>query len=219
MRSESQSGLDIPTCGFYVLVYLRRNCIIGLMPNSSALIVAVTGAHGVGKSTFCRELVHRLHKAGYSQARLLDGLGDRVRAMGIPLGSTSTPDTIFAIWASHLEREAAITDELVILDRCMVDALAYTRALNLTSGLAERVLEQTAQLAAGRLRLVIHLELSPFFEGKGAAHETAELRERVASEIPIVLAQLGSPSFDLDASAPGSLDRAVETIVRMVGGG
>lgn len=189
------------------------------MPNSSALIVAVTGAQGVGKSTFCRELVRRLGQAGYKHARLLDGLGDRVRAMGIPLGSTSTPDTIFAIWASHLEREAAIGNELVILDRCMVDALAYTRALNLTSGLAGRVLEQTAKLAAGRLRLVIHLELSPFFEGKGASHETAELRERVASEIPLILAQLGSPSLNLDASAPSSMDRAVETIAHMVQGG
>lgn len=186
------------------------------MSRRNPILVAVTGAQGVGKSTFCREIVRLLHLTGHGDARLFEGLGDRVRAMGIPLGSTSTSDTIFAIWASHLEREAAIVEGLAILDRCVIDALAYTRVLGLNTDLELRTLEQVARLDVQRLGLVIHLKFSPFFADKGADHETPEHRRQVAEDIEVVLSNLGVPRLDLDAGDEGALNVAVGAISGIV---
>ena len=186
------------------------------MSRCPPFLVAVTGAQGVGKSTFCHEIVRLLHLTGHRDARLYDGLGDRVRASGIPLGSTSTRDTIFAIWASHLEREAEIIDGLAILDRCVIDALAYTRVLGLNTNLELRVFEQVARLDLQRLSLVIHLEFSPFFAHRGADHETPELRQRVAEEIKAVLSHLGIPHVDLNAGDDDTLNVAIDVIAGMV---
>lgn len=136
--------------------------------------------------------------------------------MGIPVGSGSTPETIFAIWACHLEREEAMTGDLAILDRCVVDALAYTRVLGLNSEVELRVLEQTAKLAARRLDLIIHLKLTDFFSDKGADHETPNLRRRIAEEIKIVMSELSPALIDLDASDGGALDAALRAVEEVV---
>jgi predicted ATPase len=186
-----------------------------MMSVGPPFFVAVTGAQGVGKSTFCHALVSRLQQAGREDVRLFDGLGDNLKAMGVPLGSKSTPQTIFAVWATHLEREASVAGGLVVLDRCIVDALAYTRVLNLSSELERRVLEQAAILAAERLGFVVHLECSTFFADKRGSHETAEDRRRVADEIGVVLSQLDLPRICLRAEDPMSVGAALDVILSL----
>ncbi len=186
------------------------------MDDSSPIFVAVTGAQGVGKSTFCRGLATRLRDTGHEDVRLFDGLGEQLKTAGVPLGTASTPQTIFAVWASHLEREASVSTGMAVLDRCVVDALAYTRALNLNSALELRVLEQTAVIAAKRLLLVIHLEFTPFFLDKGRPHETPELRRLVADEILDVLSQMTVPRIHLRAEDPRSVDEACDAVWKMI---
>ena len=140
-----------------------------------------------------------------------------MRAMGITVGSGSTPNTIFAIWASHLEREDALTGDLAVIDRCVVDAMAYTRVLSLNSDLELRLFEQIAKLAVRRLDLVIHLEFTDFFTDKGADHETPVLRRQIANEIKVVMAELSPPRIDLDASDSGALDAAIRAIQSIIG--
>jgi len=180
--------------------------------------VAVTGAQGVGKSTFCHEVVKRLRENGRVDVHLLDGLGETVKAMGVPLGSAATPETIFAVWATHLEREHFAGEGLTILDRCVIDALAYTRVLAVSTPLQMRMLEKTAVLASQSLGLVIHLRLSSFFEGQGGVHETSDHRRNVASEIQLILDQLHLPRINLDADDDKAIDAAVRAILKCCGG-
>jgi GTPase SAR1 family protein len=189
------------------------------MTTSRRYLVAVTGAQGVGKSTFCRGLVKHLREAGRKDVQLLEGLGESVLAMGVPLGSASTPETIFAVWATHLEREYTAGDGLTILDRCVIDALAYTRVLAVSTPLQLRTLEKTAILASQHLALVVHLCLSPFFKARGGSHETTDHREKVASEIQLILDQLQVPRIDLEADDDGALNVATQTILRCLGDG
>ena len=188
------------------------------MLDRGRFFVGVTGAQGVGKSTFCRNLHSQLQDAGRGDVRLLDGLGTSVAAMGVPLGSGSTPQTIIAVWTVHLEREAAAPDGVIVLDRCIVDALAYTRALRLGSDLERRLFEQVAVLVSGRLAIVLHLRLSPFFLGKGAAHESPALRSEVAKEIDAVLRELRPRQLDLNADSDDAVDRAVRAVLEALDG-
>lgn len=182
------------------------------MSDKSSFFVAVTGAQGVGKSTFCRALVGRLRDTSSEAVPLLDDLGVRVAAMNVPLGSSSTPETIAAVWTTHLEREADAPEGLVLLDRCVVDALAYTRMLRLGTELDRRLLESVGLLASARLRLVIHLRLSNFFRDRGAPHETPQLRHDVAAQIGKILTDWDLPCVELDAAAPTAIDDAVAAV-------
>lgn len=150
--------------------------------------------------------------------QLLDGLGESVKAMGVPLGSASTPETIFAVWATHLEREHSAGLGLTILDRCVIDALAYTRVLGVSTPLQLRTLEKTAVLASQGLNLVVHLCLSPFFESMGGEHETSDHRQNVASEIQLILKQLQVTWIDLKADDNEALDVAVRAILKRFDG-
>jgi hypothetical protein len=180
--------------------------------------IGVTGAQGVGKSTFCRNLVAAIRSADLGEIALLDGIRGSIEGMGVPYGSDSTPDTIFAVWTAHLERESSASDTMVVLDRCCIDALAYTRVLNLSSPVERRLFEQVAALAAPRLDLIIHLRLSSFFDDKGGAHETPELRTAVSLEIKTILAGVQTRQLDLDAASDDAVGTSVQVVREMING-
>lgn len=144
------------------------------------------------------------------------GLAARVAAMGIPLGSASTSLTIPAIFTAHLERELEAKSGIVVLDRCVFDALAYTRCLHLTGPEELRLYEAIAASSARWLSLVVHLRLSPFFSHTGSAHETPDLRRSVANEISQIVARCGRPVIELDADDPPSVSAAIEAALRVI---
>lgn len=183
------------------------------MPSERKFIVAITGAQGVGKSTFCRELASTLRTMLGEDVLLLDDLGATVSAMGVPLGSSSTKQTISAVWTTHLEREDRAPGGMVILDRCVVDALAYTRVLDLGTDLDRRLLEAVGRLASNRLSFVIHLTLSGFFADRGASHETPHHRQAVAQQIIHILADWPVPQVDVDAAEPGAVVRVAQIVI------
>lgn len=177
-------------------------------------LVGVTGAQGVGKSSFCRKLVNALQESGVNVS-LLEGLGDSVRSLGIPVGSDSTSDSIAAIFASHLRREREAACNLNILDRCVVDALAYVRILKKTSPVQERMYEELSKSMARSLDLVIHLQLSTTFESTSANHETTSDRTAIARELPSVIRDLGLASLDIDAADRDALTGAISALKRL----
>ncbi|MDO9369937.1 MAG: AAA family ATPase [Sphingopyxis sp.] len=182
------------------------------MKAEGSYFVAVTGGQGVGKSTFCRKLYEALKSADVQGVQVMDGLREQMDAMGIPLGSSATPQTIFAVWTAHLERQASAPEGLILLDRCVVDALAYTRALQLGTPIERRLFEQVAYLAADRLDLVVHLRLSEFFRDKGGTHETPELRAKVVNEVRTIIPHLGLRSIELDAENERAIEIACQEI-------
>lgn len=183
------------------------------MSNEKRFFVAITGAQGVGKSTFSRELASILRTTLGEDVLLLDDLGATVAAMGVPLGSSSTTQTISAVWTTHLEREDGAPGRLVLLDRCVVDALAYTRVLDLGTDLDQRLFEAVARLSSSRLSLVIHLQLSDFFADRGASHETPQHRQAVARQIIRILADWHVPKVEVDAAAEDAVEMAAQAVL------
>jgi hypothetical protein len=106
---------------------------------------------------------------------------------------------------------------MIVLDRCVVDALAYTRALRLSTEVERRLFEQAAVLASSRLAFVLHLRLSPFFLDKGAAHETPALRSEVAGEIETVLSELKLPRFDVNADSEDAVEESTRAVLEVLG--
>ena len=83
--------------------------------NEDLHLIAVTGAQGVGKSTFCENLLLAIRQSLSCETHLMAGLGTRLADMGVPLGSQSTSSTIPAVFAAHLEK----VHRSVAVDSCL----------------------------------------------------------------------------------------------------
>jgi predicted ATPase len=135
--------------------------------------------------------------------------------MGIPVGSGSTPDSIAAVFASHLQRQREVECDLNVLDRCVIDALAYVRVLNVTSPVQTKMYEELAKTMACALNFVVHLDLSKTFEVTSAGHETAGHRLAIAAELPLIIQELGLPSVTIDAAHVSALTDVTSILRKM----
>lgn len=170
--------------------------------------MGVTGGQGVGKSTFADGLRSWLVDARRANVTLVGGLGDSLRASGVPFGSAADARSVAAIYSAHLERELALPEGIVILDRCCVDALCYVRALGVTDPSLDALYGMVSRTMARRLALAIHLEMTGIFSATVARHETPELRRAVADNVGRVIAELGVEALTFEASRPGALEMA-----------
>lgn len=175
------------------------------------IFIAVTGAQGVGKSTFCTRLKALLDKQGL-QPTLLAGLGAALTAQGYVMGNKADERAVAAVVQEHLRREREAPNGIVLLDRCLVDMLAYKRTLDVTPSPLSEVYEEIVRAVAPRLKLVVFLEMGDCFKISDASHEDARFRERIDTEIQAVIGELGLPTLSLDASMPDSLARATAAI-------
>ena len=132
----------------------------------ASVIVGITGAQGVGKSTFSRALRDALPAFCDTKIDLIDGLGQSVRELGIPVGSDSSAKSIAAIYIAHLRRQRLAPNGIIILDRCAVDALAYVQCLNITSPVVTALYREVSALMLKELDLAVHLEMTGIFEEK-----------------------------------------------------
>lgn len=170
----------------------------------------------MGKSTFCERLLGCLNCRTNLPATVMRGLGMELKKRGIPYGSAATPDGIAAAYSIHIRRELDAPTGIVILDRCIVDALAYVRSLALTSPLQTALYEDVSFARAQSLRLVIHLEMTGRFLTTTATHEAAELRTQVAREIPPILVQLNLRHLSLNAAEDNAVERAASAILALL---
>lgn len=215
-KSEQCSQIFALVCLTWICILLIYNFRTGnemrkLMGRSS--FIAVTGAQGVGKTTFCRRLVDELRNRNFSDIALKTGLGDGVREKGLPVGAQATTQTIFAILSEHLRRERLSSGSIVVMDRCIVDAIAYIRTLDILSREQEEFVDEVGFIVSSRISLVIELQVSPSFSATAAMHETPQMRIDVAQRIPLIIAELDLPSVSLDASHPSAIDVAISEIV------
>src|SRR3954469_14074722 len=99
------------------------------MPQQQGYRLALTGAQGTGKSTVTRHLAGLMAGLGVTP-QLLVGMGDEVAGPGIAAGPRADARTVHQFAAAHAAREAALGDAAIaVLDRCLLDTLAYADVL------------------------------------------------------------------------------------------
>lgn len=95
----------------------------------SKVIVGVTGTHSTGKSSFCAELRQALEVQGLSIASI-PSFGSLAYAQGIPLLTNHTYDSTMWFIDRTLEAQhaAIVNADVVLVDRPIIDAVAYWNA-------------------------------------------------------------------------------------------
>jgi predicted ATPase len=180
-----------------------------------ATFIGVTGAQGVGKSTFCAKLRSVLAERANANVALADGLGEQIRALGFQVGSGADAQSVAAVFGAHMLRERNAPAGLFILDRCAIDALAYVRSLGVNTAIEKKMYEEIARSMAERLALTVHLEMSATFAQGHAAHETLLLRGRVAEAVPEIIREFDIPTISVDAAALDSVDEVAAAVLRI----
>jgi hypothetical protein len=91
--------------------------------------IAVTGTHSTGKTTFVNAVRDDLQGRGYRVAVVSD-LGEEALNRGFPILCHHTPESTLWIMTTGIAREleAALTADVVLVDRPVPDALGYYRA-------------------------------------------------------------------------------------------
>ena len=186
------------------------------MTDRTTTFVAVTGAQGVGKSTFCNALRDALAEQGH-RVTLLAGLGAALTAQGFIMGKKADERAVAAVVREHLRREREAPEGIVILDRCLIDMLAYVRTLGVTPPPLSDVYEELVKAVAPRVKLVVLLEKSEAFEVSNAQHEDVVFRDQIDREIQAVLSGLPLQVLSLDAADSTSLDRAIIAVNAIYG--
>ncbi|MCA0338868.1 MAG: AAA family ATPase [Proteobacteria bacterium] len=177
------------------------------------MFVAVTGAQGVGKSTFCEKLRSLTAESISEPVVLLAGLGEQIRSQGLIVGTNANDEAVAAIYAAHLFRERTAPKGIVILDRCAVDASAYVRALTSLPEAHRKMYNEISWLMSRRLSYVVHLKMTGIFEPIKVHHETEDFRKAVAREIPLIIEEYNLHADELYAADEPSLNVAVKKIV------
>jgi len=95
----------------------------------STVMIGVTGTHSTGKSTFCSDLRKSLEQQGIRVA-CIPSFGKIAQEQGIPLLTNHTYDSTMWFIDRTLEaQQAAIVDaDVVLVDRPIIDAVAYWNA-------------------------------------------------------------------------------------------
>ena len=88
------------------------------------MIIAISGAHGTGKTTLLNALKSRKEFVDFE---FKSGITRDLHKMNIPINETGTTVTQLYVMAKHYEY--AQLDGDVVLDRCALDGLAYSQVV------------------------------------------------------------------------------------------
>jgi hypothetical protein len=91
------------------------------------IIIGVAGTHSTGKSTFCNELKVMLEANGIDVASI-QSFGKLAAQNRIPILTEHTYDSTMWFIERTLEAQQAATCSVVLVDRPVIDALAYWNA-------------------------------------------------------------------------------------------
>ena len=176
---------------------------------------AITGAQGTGKTTLARELCQSCNQF-VGDCELLEGIGARVTAMGFPLGSRATPDTLCAFAAEHIRREREASGQVVILDRCLLDLLAYGRVLGYESDAIGILLKELAQSSLPVLRAIFYLPIVSGIES-GGQHEDPVFRKQIDNEVQLCAKELGIGIHRLSGTLEERVRHSLEIVQKECG--
>lgn len=180
--------------------------------------IAITGSHGVGKSTLAADLLNYLNReeklknaAGGESGgfKKLDETARQALDLGFPINENNSPETQIWIFAKQLEIELLARDNY-IADKCFIDSLAYAMYIFKERQDLLSTLKDLARRAAQKYDLVIYLPAGEFpIEDDGARSTDPKFQEGVDRLILEILNDFGISYVKVTGNKE---DRAKKTI-------
>ncbi|MBX9685874.1 MAG: ATP-binding protein [Candidatus Obscuribacterales bacterium] len=187
----------------------------------NAIRIAITGTHSTGKSTFCNSAAESLTKRGFKVGRVSD-LATAARDHGFPILREHTHDSTLWIITQGIANElvAALSNDVVIVDRGVPDALGYWLAALEHRGETAKSDELTRISSIVRahtssyhllFNTVLNREL-PLGENQ-ERDKDMHFRESAEKHIVSTLQEIGASPIPLNN---GGIESAVDLVVALV---
>lgn len=157
-------------------------------------VISISGTGSVGKSTLLGAL---REEADLSEYKFVDEVTRKVKAAGYPINEQATDSTQLAIAAAH--EENIKYDGKVILDRSLLDCLAYTVYMQekgqVTLGTLDYIGKKWLEYST-KIDLYFYIPIEFPAEDDGIRSIEVEFRERVDEIIQGLFADLVEAGFE-----------------------
>lgn len=176
-------------------------------------VIVITGSHGVGKTTLCRELHSSLF--GEVEATLIPEMARILIAKGIPMNDQVSEFAIVTYVVEYLKLRRLAKGSLVISDRSVFDLYAYIRTRRPSEvrqefvQLAEEVTR--AEVLSGNLYVYVPIEFPMVVDD--VRPEATAYQRLIDSAIVELLKSLNATVLTVS----GSLNERVEQVRNAIG--
>jgi predicted ATPase len=174
--------------------------------------ISLTGAQGTGKSTLARAIGAQLNARGVAGVEIHGGVGVGAAAAGFATGARAGPDALLHFARLHQDREAAATGSVVVLDRCLLDTLAYAEVLGCMSGAQLDALRDATVASCRRFGQLIWLRVTHDYPVLTVEDETPEFRRAIDAAIGRLARDNAIALFEY-AIPPHAIDDVVQAVV------
>ena len=181
--------------------------------------IGITGTHSTGKTSFFDAVQEALSPSHLRVVRIGD-FARRARSIGFPILRDHTFESTLWMMAEclRLEAEASLSNDVILVDRPVLDALGYLRAaLQLTNRtIGQRRLDELTAIAKAHTPdydLLIKTSLDAnILLGEGRDRDP-QLREAAASWIEALISDFHAPVLTLTSSNRNEIIQYTTTFI------
>lgn len=166
------------------------------------LVIAITGAQGVGKTTLAAALKMEFDRLGIKPCLAHHNLGATAATKGVPLGGNANSNSILEFSRLHIKRERQMAGGIHLLDRCFIDVFAYGRQMCADQPLLLDLVEELARASLAHIDLVVRIPIIPCLAESKSNNETSEFRYKIENAIATILDAMPARRLDMVSDTP-----------------
>lgn len=171
-------------------------------PISSRLVIAITGAQGVGKSTLASGLEREFSRLTIGPCTAHQNLGQTASSKGVPLRQHANHLTIMEFARLHSRRERQLFSGIHLLDRCFVDVLAYARTVCAEQTILIQLIEELTRASLAGVSLVVRVPMIPCLAESRSANESTQFRTQIDQVIQRILPDMQVNYLEVGSTTP-----------------
>jgi len=178
---------------------------------------AITGAKGTGKSSLLRAVAAKAAEDELlRRIEFVDSPGSTAKMLGHSLGKMGSDQTHIFFASMHLKSIQPQASGIRVLDRCLVDHLAYVRLLSTDATLIE-MMEQLTRVASKNYAVIFVTKLFDGLPTLGDPTEDDEFRKNVEAEILQILREFEISYLGLSGPVDISANKVLKTLRQLPG--
>jgi len=177
--------------------------------------IAVTGSHGVGKTTLISHLLGVLNKEE-EKFKLLPETPRQAVELGFTINENTPIETQFWIFAKQIEMEH-LAKNYFIADKCFIDLLAYSKFLFLDKPEFLQVLNDIAKKAVANYNLVIYVPAGEFpIEDDGVRSTDPKFQKEIDRLVVDILNEFGVSYIKISGNREERIGKVLEIVENLI---